>query len=144
MKNKYFPEKEITIKKGIKDIDEYSRDFTDGIKALYNVLSDEGKIVFTFHNKDLKVWNAFLRSISKAGFKIEKVINQQNKRTKKSNVENPNGTASSDFYIRISKSHYVKRIKTSKDSFENFIVDRAVSIIKSRNEPTPYQILFNG
>lgn len=137
-------EKEITIKKGIKDIDEYSRDFTDGIKALYNVLSDEGKIVFTFHNKDLKVWNAFLRSISKAGFKIEKVIHQQNKRTGESNVANPYGTSASDFYIRSSKSHYVKRIKTSKDSFENFIVDRAVSIIKSRNEPTPYQILFNG
>ena len=137
-------EKEITIKKGIKDIDEYSKDFTDGIKALYNVLSDEGKIVFTFHNKDLKVWNAFLRSISKAGFKIEKVIHQQNKRTGESNVANPYGTSASDFYIRCSKSRYIKRIKSSRDSFENFIIDRAVNIIKSRNEPTPYQILFNG
>lgn len=137
-------EKEITIKKGIKDIDEYTRDFTYGIKALYNVLCDKGKIVFTFHNKDLRVWNAFLRSISEAGFKIEKVIHQQNKRTGESNVANPYGTSASDFYIRVSKSNYVGSIKTNKDSFENFIVDRAVSIIESRNEPTPYQILFNG
>lgn len=82
-------EKEITIKKGIKDVEEYSKEFTEGIRALYDVLSEEGKVVFTFHNKDLMVWNAFLRSISKAGFKVEKVIHQQNKRTGESNVANP-------------------------------------------------------
>lgn len=137
-------EKEITIKNGIKDIDEYSKEFTDGIMSLYHVLSDEGKIVFTFHNKDLLVWNAFLHSISKAGFKVEKVIHQQNKRTGESNVANPYGTSASDFYIRCSKSNSAKKIQANKDTFESFIVDRAVNIIKSRNEPTPYQILFNG
>lgn len=135
---------EITIKKGVQDVSAYSRKFTNGIKNLYKVLKPDGKIVFTFHNKDLMVWNAFLRSISEAGFKIEKVIHQQNRRTGESNVANPYGTSASDFYIRCSKSTYVKSIKTTKDEFENFIIDRAVSIIKARNEPTPYQILFNG
>ena len=137
-------EKEITIKKGIKEVEDYRKEFTNGIKTLYDVLSQDGKIVFTFHNKDIMVWNAFLRSISTAGFKVEKVIHQQNKRTGESNVANPYGTSASDFYIRCSKSVYVKKIQTSKDAFENFIVERAVSIIKSRNEPTPYQMLFNG
>ena len=143
---KYCPDidKEITVKRGKKSIDEYNRDFTEGIKNLYYVLKNDGKIVFTFHNKDLMVWNAFLRSISEAGFEIEKVIHQQNKRTGESNVANPYGTSASDFYIRCSKSQIVKKIKTTKDEFENFVVDRAVKIIKSRNEPTPYQILFNG
>lgn len=137
-------DKEITIKKGIKEVEDYYRDFTCGIEALYNILETDGKIVFTFHNKDLMVWNAFLRSISKAGFKVEKVIHQQNKRTGESNVANPYGTSASDFYIRCSKSTYIEKIQTSKDVFENFIVERAVSIIKARNEPTPYQMLFNG
>lgn len=143
---KYIPDidSEITIKKGIKDITEYTDKFTNGIKNLYTVLKPDGKIVFTFHNKDLMVWNAFLRSISKAGFRVEKVIHQQNRRTGESNVANPYGTSASDFYIRCSKSEYVEKIKTSKDVFENFIVDRAVNIIKARNEATPYQILFNG
>lgn len=135
---------EITIKDGIQDVNAYTRKFTNGIKNLYKVLKDEGKIVFTFHNKDLMVWNAFLRSLSEAGFKIEKVIHQQNRRSGESNVANPYGTSASDFYIRCSKSTYVKKIKTTKDEFENFIVDRAVNIIMARNEPTPYQILFNG
>ena len=137
-------EKEITIKKGIKDVDAYNRDFTKGIKNLYKVLKDDGKIVFTFHNKDLMVWNAFLRSISEAGFQVEKVIHQQNRRTGESNVANPYGTSASDFYIRCSKSQYVKKIHTTKEEFENFVIDRAVKIIAARNEPTPYQMLFNG
>lgn len=143
---KYTPQvdREITVKKGVKSVEEYNKDFTKGIKNLYYVLKDDGKIVFTFHNKDLMVWNAFLRSISEAGFRVEKVIHQQNKRTGESNVANPYGTSASDFYIRCSKSQIVKKIKTTKDEFENFVVDRAVKIIKARNEPTPYQILFNG
>ena len=72
------------------------------------------------------------------------MIHQQNKRTGESNVANPYGTSASDFYIRCSKSDYIKRIKTTKTEFENFIVDRAVKIISARNEATPYQILFNG
>lgn len=137
-------EDEITIKKGLKDTQTYNTEFTQGIKNLYKVLKDDGKIVFTFHNKDLGIWNAFLRSISESGFQIEKVIHQQNRRTGESNVANPYGTSASDFYIRCSKSNYVKNIKTSKEEFENFIVDRAVKIIEARSEPTPYQILFNG
>lgn len=137
-------DREITIKKGIKGIEDYCRDFTDGLRSLYNVLKPDGKIVFTFHNKDLMVWNAFLRSVSQAGFRIEKVIHQQNRRTGESNVANPYGTSASDFYIRCSKSAYVGKIRTTKEAFENFIVDRAVSMIQARNEPTPYQMLFNG
>lgn len=137
-------EAEITIKKDIQDITEYNNKFTNGIKNIYKVLKPDGKIVFTFHNKDLKIWNAFLRSIAEAGFKIEKVIHQQNRRTGESNVSNPYGSSASDFYIRCSKSEYVKNVKTTRDEFENFIIGRAVSIIESRGEPTPYQILFNG
>jgi DNA modification methylase len=135
---------EITIKGNIQDLSAYTQKFTTGIKNLYNILKAEGKIVFTFHNKDLMIWNSFLRSISVAGFRIEKVIHQQNRRTGESNVANPYGTSASDFYIRCSKSKYVKKIKTTKDAFENFIVDCAVKIIEARSEPTPYQILFNG
>ena len=143
---KYLPniDAEITVKKEIQELETYQRKFTNGIKNLYRVLKPNGKIVFTFHNKDIMIWNAFLLSISEAGFKIEKVIHQQNRRTGESNVANPYGTSASDFYIRCIKSTYVEKIKTTKDEFENFVVDRAVKIISARFEPTPYQILFNG
>lgn len=134
---------EITVKKGQLSLDTYKQRFTNAIKNLYKLLKIDGKIVFTFHNKELPIWNAFLKSISLAGFKIEKVIHQQNRRTGEANVANPYGTSGTDFYIRCVKSD-IKAIKTDKDEFEYFIITKAIEIIALRNEPTPYQFLFNG
>ncbi len=134
---------EITVKRDIISIDLYKQRFTNSIKNLFKLLKPEGKIVFTFHNKELSIWNAFLKSISLAGFKIEKVIHQQNRRTGESNVANPYGTSGTDFYIRCIKSN-PSALKTDKDEFEHFVVTKAVEIIAHRNEPTPYQFLFNG
>ena len=134
---------EITIKRGIQDINAYELRFQNGIKNLYKVLKPDGKIVFTFHNSDIKIWNAFLNAITLSGFKIEKVIHQQNRRTGDSNVANPYGTSATDFYIRCIKSPSVN-LKTSEGEFENFIIQKAINIIALRNEPTPFQILFNG
>jgi len=142
---KYTPEyeAEITIKKGVFDENSYKQRFLNGIKNLYKVLKDDGKIVFTFHNKEIKIWNIFLGSLSLAGFRVEKVIHQQNRRTGESNVANPYGTSATDFYIRCIKSP-VKIINTDEDQFEHFILTKATQLIAERLEPTPYQILFNG
>lgn len=134
---------EITVKKGQISIEIYKQRFTNAIKNLYKLLKPEGKIVFTFHNKELPIWNAFLKSISLAGFRIEKVIHQQNRRTGEANVANPYGTSGTDFYIRCVKSN-IATIKTDKDEFEHFVLTKAIEIIALRNEPTPYQFLFNG
>ena len=136
-------ENEITIKRGIQELPVYQRLFENGLKNLYKVLKPSGKIVFTFHNKDIKIWNAFLKAIMLAGFKIEKVIHQQNRRTGESNVANPYGTSANDFYIRCIKAESVD-FKTDEGEFEHFIVQKAISLIAQRNEPTPFQILFNG
>lgn len=136
-------EPEITIKKNQISVEGYKQRFTNAIKNLYKLLKSEGKIVFTFHNKELLIWNAFLKSISLAGFKIEKVIHQQNRRAGESNVANPYGTSGTDFYIRCVKSD-IKNIKTDMDEFEHFVIIKAIEIIAQRNEPTPFQFLFNG
>lgn len=134
---------EITIKNEKIDIVVYKRKFLNGLKQLYKVLKPDGFIVFTFHNKEIKIWNIFLKSLSLAGFKVERVIHQQNRRTGESNVANPYGTSATDFYIRCIKSPYTE-LKTNKGEFEHFVVTTAIEIIAQRNEPTPYQFLFNG
>ncbi len=136
-------ESEITIKKGIQDLKIYKVKFQNGIKNLFKILKDDGKIVFTFHNKDIKIWNAFLKAIKLSGFKIEKVIHQQNKRTGESNVANPYGTSASDFYIRCIKKPDIT-FKTDQQEFKHYILEETINLIAQRNEPTPYQILFNG
>lgn len=143
---KYAPsfDDEITIKNCKQNAQEYSEMLTAGIEKLHNVLKPSGKIVFTFHNKDLQVWNVFLSAIKKSGFIVEKVIHQQNRRTGESNVSDPYGTSASDFYIRCVKGRTAKTNVMSQLEFEEYIVCKAASLISSRNEPTPYQILFNG
>jgi hypothetical protein len=134
---------EITIKKGILDLEAYKSRFLGAVRGLHTVLKPEGKVVFTFHNKDIKIWNAFLNSIALGGFKIEKVIHQQNRRAGESNVANPYGTSATDFYIRCVKKPNAN-IRTTRGEFEHFVVETASRIIALRNEPTPYLILFNG
>lgn len=142
---KYIPNfnAEITIKKNVIDENLYKSRFTNGLKKLHKILKDDGKAVFTFHNKDIKIWNIFLNSIKEAGFKIEKVIHQQNKRSGESVVSNPYGTSGTDFYIRCIK--YNKEYQqNSNNEFEHIVLQTSINLIAKRNEPTPYQILFNG
>jgi len=142
--SKYFPDlsSEITINKKTSNIETYKKRFLKSVQNLAKILKDDGKIVFTFHNKDLKIWNAFLKTLFLSGLKIEKVIHQENKRSGESNVSMPYGTSASDFYIRCSKGA-AKKLNTSNE-FENFVINKAIEIIAERNEPTPYQFLLNG
>ena len=144
---KYMPnlQSEITIKDK-KNMTDYNLKFQKAIKNIYKVLKPEGKVVFTFHNKNIKIWNAFLKAIRLGGFKIEQVIHQQNKRTGESNVANPYGTSGTDFYIRCVKEP-MDKFKISSSNQQEFItkvIETAKELIAQRNEPTPYQILFNG
>jgi DNA modification methylase len=141
---KYTPnyDSEITVnnKNGIEI---YHSKFTKALKNINKVLKDDGKVVFTFHNNKIDIWNSFLNSIMMSGFKIEKVIHQQNRRTGESNVANPYGTSGTDFYIRCVKSA-TATVNTDRGDFEHFMLTTAIRLIAERNEPTPYQILFNG
>ncbi|OOR98723.1 hypothetical protein B0187_07525 [Haemophilus paracuniculus] len=138
---------EISVNKERKmSIEVYEKRFVGGLKQLHKVLKDDGKMVLTFHNKEIAVWNAFLRAIKLAGFQIEKVIHQQNLRAGESVVSNPYGTSGTDFYIRCVKQNSVTTIysTTNEREINNTILSAAIDVIAKRNEPTPYQILFNG
>lgn len=137
---------EITIKKGVFDLNTYQARFTGALRKIHSILKDDGKLVLTFHNKDIQIWNAFISAIRNSGFVIEKSIHQQNMRSGESVVANPYGTSGTDFYIRCIKA---KDNRENSNQFnisdvENSVLSAAIKVISERNEPTPYQILFNG
>ena len=134
---------EIIIKGNLIGFDQYKRRFENAVKNLNLVLKDTGKVIFTFHNKKLNIWNTFLHSIRVGGFKIEHVIHQQNRRTGEASVANPYGTSATDFYLRCVKQENFD-LNTNEEEFELYLVQTAIKLIALRNEPTPYQILFNG
>ena len=135
---------EITIKQGVMDLDVYQTRMNRCFRNMSKLLPDDGKIIFTFHNKNITIWNAFLRAVFEAGLIIEKVIHQPNKRTGESNVANPYGTSANDFYLRCVKARTGAKNTHRPPHVSDIVVKEAISIIAMRNEPTPYQILFNG
>lgn len=134
---------EITINKKF-DIKVYEARFTRALKQLYRVLKDNGKMVITFHNKNISIWNSFIRSLQNAGFIIEKVIHQKNRRSGESVVANPYGTSGTDFYLRCVKNKNKRNSNVQLDNLNEKIVEIAINSIALRNEPTPYEILFDA
>lgn len=143
--NKYQPkyDLEITVN-GQKDYAYFEKSFTNALKNINYVLKDDGKLVLTFNNKDTQVWGTFLKAIENAGFRIEKVIHQQNKRSGESNVSDSYGISASDYYIRCIKTDKKYLQSADKTEVKNILINLTKEIIEKRNEPTPFQILFNG
>lgn len=74
---------------------------------------------------------------------MDKVLHQYNRRSGESNVANPYGVSGSDFYARCVKRRDINFTDRAGE-LEPFIVQKAIEIIGHRNEPTPYNFLFEG
>jgi DNA modification methylase len=134
---------EITYKKNITSRDSYKRKLILAFKNMYKVLKPDHFMVVTFHNQDIKEWNDFVGAIHEAGFTFEKVTHQYNKRSGESNVANPYGTTSSDFYIRCKKATS-KENDGEREELNRFVVERTKAILIERSEPTPFTFILNG
>lgn len=134
---------EITYKKGITSRQTYKLKLTRAFTNMYKVLKPGHYMVVTFHNQDIKEWNDFVSAIREAGFVFEKVTHQYNKRSGESNVANPYGTTSSDFYIRCLKAE--KEIKQDERvDLNRFVIERTKALLIERSEPTPFTFILNG
>lgn len=134
---------EITYKKDITDRGSYYRKLVLAFRNMFRVLKPNHYMVVTFHNQDIKEWNDFVSAIREAGFTFEKVTHQYNKRSGESNVANPYGTTSSDFYIRC------KKVETPKGNdgrmeLRRFVIQRTIAILVDRSEATPFTFILNG
>jgi 16S rRNA G966 N2-methylase RsmD len=143
--SKYFPDlsAEITVKKGKISRDIYRKRLENAFRQLHRVLKDDGYIVITFHHKKIQEWNDFVKAVRLAGFKFDKVTHQYNRRSGESNVANPYGTSGADFYIRCVKQRDVD-FSDDASGLRHFVVQKAIEIIASRNEPTPYDFIVAG
>jgi SAM-dependent methyltransferase len=130
---------EITEKKGAISYERYERGFLGALQQIHRVLKNDGRMVITFHNKDIRVWNTFLKSLSLAGFGVVRVLHQYNRRSGEAAVSNPYGTAATDFYIQCKKSP--SAASGRHRNFADFVLKAAIQIIAARGEPTPYQVL---
>ncbi|MCL8209625.1 hypothetical protein LT318_00172 [Spiroplasma sp. JKS002670] len=143
---KYEPDlrNELIIDKNMgKDELFFNRKLTSILIKLNILLKDKSKFILTFHSKDINMWNIINKSINDSDFIVEKSIWQQNLRTGESNVANPFGTSASDIYMRLIKNKNINLLN-NQEKYENLVIKKAIEIIAKRNEPTPFDLLYNG
>ena len=134
---------EITVKSGVFSGEVYQRRFIGAMRQIHQAMKADATAVFTFHNREISVWNAFLKAIHEAGFVIARVTHQYNRRSGEAAVSNPYGTSASDFYVQCRKGK-PRPTSPSAEEFEDFVAAAAVRVIAERNEPTPYEFLESG
>ena len=131
---------EITIKKNVKTEKNYMEDLSVAIRNMYEVLKDKGKLIITFNSNDISVWIAFLNSIKNGGFKINRIVHQQNLRSSEANVANVSGISGTDYYLVCSK---ILKKECKNDTRKINIEKEIRSILTARNEETPINVVLD-
>ncbi len=140
-------ESEITINSE-NDFESYHRMLLKAFTGANKVLKGGQKMVVTFHNDQINIWNSLLRATDNSGFKMQKIIYQPNRRTGESNVANPYGTSASDFYLRFVRKETIdfeaSLRSTRNPNYKDVVINAAKDVIIARGEPTDEAFLLNG
>jgi len=138
-------QQEITLDKD-RNFDYYDRMLLRAFSEINKVLKPNRYMTVTFHNSQPRIFNSIIKSCVNAGFVLEKILYQQNKRASESGVANPWGTAISDFYLRFRKpTKEEKKIEgLNREGFEKLVVNSAKLVIARRGQPTEMTHIING
>lgn len=138
-------QQEITLDKD-RNFDYYDRMLWKSFSEINKVLKPNKYMTVTFHNSQPRIFNSIIKSCINAGFVLEKVLFQQNRRASESGVANPWGTAISDFYLRFRKpTKEEKKIEgLNREGFEKLVVNSAKVVMAKRGQPTEMTHIING
>jgi DNA modification methylase len=90
-----------------KNFDMYQKMLRKAFRQIYRVLKSERYLTVTFHNTDIKIYNAIISSVILAGFDLEKIVYQPPARASPKGLLAPYGSAVGDYYIRFRKTKKV-------------------------------------
>jgi 16S rRNA G966 N2-methylase RsmD len=130
-----------------KTFDIYEKMLSAAFKEVFMVLKSGRWLTVTFHNNDIKIWNAIINSVVLAGFDLEKIIYQPPARTSPKGLLAPYGSAVGDYYMRFRKPETGKPkspIDLDEERYKRIVINATKKILAERGEPTPYQHILNG
>jgi 16S rRNA G966 N2-methylase RsmD len=125
----------------------YKRMLKAAFIQVYGVLKPGKYLTVTFHNTEIKVWNAIISSCVYAGFDLEKIVYQSPAHTSSKAGLAPYGSAVGDYYIRFKKPETTTQNNLEgmdEERYKRIIYYSARKIIADRGEPTPYTYILNG
>jgi len=132
-----------------KNFEMYYKMLARAFREVYRVLKAGKWMTVTFHNTDIKIYNAIIRAVVLAGFDLEKIVYQPPATVSAKAQLAPYGSARGDYYIRFRKTEketlgLVAYSEIDKERYERIIVDIVKKLIAERGEPTPYSVIVNS
>ena len=132
-----------------KNFEMYYKMLARAFREIYRVLKPGRWMTITFHNTDIKIYNAIIRAIVLAGFDLEKIIYQPPATISAKAQLAPYGSAKGDYYIRFKKTKRESLGLTAyseidKERYERIIVNTVKKIIGEHGEPVPYSTIVNS
>lgn len=125
----------------------YERMLKAAFVQAYRVLKHGKYMTITFHNTDIKIWNAIISACIYAGFDLEKILYQSPARPSAKGLLAPYGSAVGDYYIRFKKPEADRQNnleQMDEERYKRIVLEAAKKIICERGEPTPYTFILNG
>jgi len=132
-----------------KNFEMYFKMLARAFREVYRVLKAGKWMTVTFHNTDIKIYNAIIRAVVLAGFDLEKIVYQPPAAVSAKAQLAPYGSAKGDYYIRFRKTEreslgLAVYSEIDKERYERIIVDTVKKLIAERGEPIPYSIIVNS
>jgi len=132
-----------------KQFDEYNRLLTRSFREIYRVLKDEKYMTLTFHNTDIKIYNAIIKAVIFAGFDLEKIVYQPPATVSAKAQLAPYGSAKGDYYIRLKKTNketlgLAAYSEIDERRYELIIVEAVKKLIAEHGEPITYSTIVNN
>ena len=139
---------------GAKDEEDYEDLLYKVFEECFRVLKEDALLIFTFNNKNIKVWIAMLKAVTKAGFYLPEdgIIFQDFISSYKNTAHlRFSGNIHGDFVYTFKKGKNKIRSKINDQSFEIILknqIDMAIKNIfvesKSFSTPELYEVIFTS
>jgi DNA modification methylase len=128
-----------------KELSNYERMMYKAFLEIKEILKSNHYMTLTFHNQNPEIFDLIIKLVRNAGFVIEKIMFQPNKRASESGVANPWGSAIVDYYIRCRKPSKDEVLKEglNKEGFEKLVIESAKRIIARRGQPTELPFIID-
>jgi len=127
------------------ELEDYRRMLKDAFGEIFRVLRNNGTVTVTFHNREIRVWNALVAAAFEAGFVYEN-DNYVLPAVKSSKSQlAASGSMTGDIYINFRKPAKVREQRElTFDEVNQIMSDEAKLIIQSRNGQATTDQLARG
>jgi len=127
------------------DLERYKKALKQAFHEMFRVLKSNGTITVTFHNREIRVWNALVSAAFDAGFVYENDNYVLPPRVSAKSLLAKSGSMTGDIYINFRKPARAQRQQEMTfEEVSRIIADEAKAIIQSRNGQATTDQLARG